>query len=72
MDSPNWKSPGRSGGTGCDDEVVAEFGDVGLEQGFRLLLHPEDTGGVRALGGEGERHLVPGPGAVSARIGQAA
>ena len=40
-------------------------------EGFRLL-HPEDTGAVRAFGGEGERHPVPGPGDVSARIGQAA
>ena len=40
-------------------------------EGLRLL-HPEDTGGVRASGGEGERHPVPGPAAVSARIGRAA
>ena len=41
-------------------------------EGLRILMHPEDTGSVRAFGGEGERHLVPGPVAVSARIGRAA
>ena len=39
-------------------------------EGLRLLMHPEDTGGVRASGGEGEGHLVPGPVTVSARIGR--
>jgi len=41
-------------------------------EGLRSILHPEDTGGVRASGGEGERHSVPGPVAVSARICPAA
>ncbi len=41
-------------------------------EGLRMLMHPEDTGGVRASGGEGERHPVPEPVAVPARIGRAA
>ena len=40
-------------------------------EGLRLL-HPEDTGGVRASGGEGEGPGRTGPVAVSARIGRAA
>ena len=40
-------------------------------EGLRLL-HPEDTGGVRACGGEGESPVGTGPVAVSARIGRAA
>ena len=36
------------------------------------LLHPEDTGGVRASGGEGESPVGTRPVAVSARIGRAA
>ena len=41
-------------------------------EGLRLLMHPEDTGGVRASGGEGEGPQWTGPVAVSARIGRAA
>ena len=40
--------------------------------GLGSLIHPEDTGGVRASGGEAEGPVGTGPVAVSARIGRAA
>ena len=43
-------------------------------EGLRILsqIHPEDTGGVRAPGGEGEGPAGTRPVAVPARIGRAA
>ena len=57
---------------GAEHDRDANAGKNIEAEGLRILMHPEDTGGVRASGGEGERHLVSGPVAVSARIGRAA
>ena len=56
-------------GAGHDrDENAAKNIEV---HGLGSLIHPEDTGGVRASGGEGEGPAGTGPVAVSARIGRA-
>ena len=55
------ETPGRNRDVNAAKNIEAE--------GLRILMHPEDTGSVRASGGEGERHLELRPVAVSARTG---
>ena len=63
-----WRCPA------CDaehDRDVNAAQNIEAER-LRLLMHPEDTGGVRASGGKRKGPQRTGPVAVSARIGRAA
>ena len=68
LDERRWRCA-RCGAEHDRDENAARNIEA---EGLRLIQHPEDTGGVRAFGGEGERPVGTEPVAVSARIGRAA